>query len=114
MNREKRRDEASVIGRVATLSARASQPVLVWIARQASSQRETTAPSSSWARNLEGTAMRPLSSTECRYSPVNTCQASPATGLLKCRRVVYFGRPVVCFPHFGPLHATSRHHSAWG
>src|SRR5215213_4208126 len=77
MNRSNRRDRSSVIGSVATLSASASQLVRVWIARQFSSQRETTRPASSWARNRDGTASRPLSSTECRYSPVNTCLGSP-------------------------------------
>ena len=54
-----------------------SQPALVWIARQSSSQPETIDPGSSCARNLTGTAIRPLSSTVCRYSPVNTCRAYP-------------------------------------
>ncbi len=69
------------MGSVETFSASASQPARVWIARQASSQRETTAPPSSWARNFDGTAIRPLSSTECRYSPVNT-DGLPQCGLV--------------------------------
>jgi hypothetical protein len=72
MKRWKRRAASSAMGSVETFSASASQPARVWIARQESSQRETTAPPSSWARNFDGTAIRPLSSTECRYSPVNT------------------------------------------
>ena len=47
------------------------------MARQSSSQPEIIEPGSSCARNLTGTAMRPLSSTECRYSPVNTDRAYP-------------------------------------
>src|SRR5688500_2837628 len=60
------------MGSAATYAARPSQPGCVWIARQASSQRDTTAPAPSCARNFAGTAIRPLSSTVCRYSPVNT------------------------------------------
>src|SRR6476646_69068 len=72
MNRSNRRARSSAMGSVATLSASASQLARVWIARQFSSQRDTTSTASSWARNRDGTASRPLSSTECRYSPVNT------------------------------------------
>ena len=61
------------MGSAATFSDSASQLAFVWIARQSSSQRETTAPVCNWARNWAGTANRPLPSTECRYSPVNTC-----------------------------------------
>ena len=51
----------------------------VWIARQPSIQRDRTAPPSSCARKRAGMASRPLSSTVCRYSPVNTdsCHSLP-------------------------------------
>src|SRR5438094_10636305 len=71
------------MGRPATFADSCSHPVLVWMARQASSQRETTAPSSIWARNFAGTASRPLSSTECRYSPVNTCLGYPCPWVMR-------------------------------
>ncbi len=66
-----------MIGSAATLADRSSQPALGWIARQSSSQPETIDPGSSCARNLTGTAIRPLSSTVCRYSPVNTVGSTP-------------------------------------
>ena len=102
-NRWKRRDFGSVIGRAATFADRSSQPAFGWIARQSSSQRETIAPGSSCARNFDGTAIRPLSSTVCRYSPVNTCRAYPC--------VVWAGVIGVWIPHFSPLRATSLHSS---
>ena len=49
-----------------------------------------------------GTAIRPLSSTVCRYSPVNTCRAYPCVGGAGGCRGVAVGR----FPtshHFAPL-----------
>ena len=75
------------------------------IARQASIQRETNAPSSSWVRNRAGTAIRPLSSTECRYSPVNTCLATP---VLAIRAALWTDRGigvglVPTSHHFAPL-----------
>ena len=77
--RWKRRAAGSVMGRLRTLVASASQPARVWIARHPSSQRDTTAPPSSCARKRAGTASRPFSSTVCRYSPVNTdpCHSLP-------------------------------------
>ena len=84
----------------------ASQPAAVWIARQASSQRETTAPASSWARNFAGTAIRPLSSTVCRYSPVNTSRASPVVAVA----VVACGTDM----RLGPLALAVRRGSAGG
>src|SRR6187397_445386 len=88
------------MGSAATLADRSSQPALVWIARQSSSQPETIDPGSSCARNLTGTAMRPLSSTVCRYSPVNTFGSTPD------RSVGLGGRGFWEFPtshHFVPL-----------
>src|SRR6187200_1351176 len=88
------------MGSAATLADRSSQPALVWIARQSSSQPETIDPGSSCARNLTGTAMRPLSSTVCRYSPVNTFGSTPD------RSVGLGGRGFWGFPtshHFVPL-----------
>src|SRR5258707_12753692 len=49
------------------------------MARQPSIQREMTAPPASWARKRAGTAKRPLSSTVCRYSPVNTLGPYPSS-----------------------------------
>ena len=59
------------------------QAVIGKIARQLSSHRATTAPSASCPRNRAGTAIRPLPSTACRYSPVNTVRASPYVGRWK-------------------------------
>ena len=86
------------------------------MARHDSIQRETYAPESSCGRNRAGTAIRPLSSTVCRYSPVNTCRASPVVWVAWSwpgRRWWFGGWPRVCVaPHFPPLHATSGHSSA--
>ena len=62
-------------------------------------------PASSWTRNLAGTAIRPLSSTVCRYSPVNT-RRFPLVVVRPGRS----GRSAV--PHFSPLWATSMHSGA--
>ena len=75
------------MGSAATFAASSSQPAWVWMARHASSHRETTAPAPSWTRNFAGTAIRPLSSTVCRYSPVNT-----RTGSLDCEGLVLWVR----------------------
>ncbi len=59
--------------------ARQRRPSRPWCGspgRRRASPRPST-PASSWARNFTGTAIRPLSSTVCRYSPVNTCRATP-------------------------------------
>ena len=55
------------------------RPVIGKIARQLSSHRATTAPSASCARKRAGTASRPLPSTACRYSPVNTASRHSLT-----------------------------------
>ena len=67
----------SEMGRPAVFDARVSHSVRGKIARHESIQRDTIAPPSSCGRNFDGTAIRPFSSTECRYSPVNTTWALP-------------------------------------
>src|SRR6185503_2108886 len=73
------------------------------------SHLHTTAPPSSCERKRAGTASRPLSSTECRYSPVNTCLATPV-GFDWCAAEVMLPsdwfRGYGTSPHFSPLHAT--------
>src|SRR5947207_6537957 len=83
MCRWKARDAGFVRGSVAVFAASSSQPVRVRTARQLSSHLQTTAPSASCDRNFAGTASRPLSSTECRYSPVNTCLGYPCPWVMR-------------------------------
>ena len=107
-NRWKRREASLVMGSAATFAASSSQPAWVWMARHASSHRETTAPAPSWTRNFAGTAIRPLSSTVCRYSPVNTRTGSLDCGAWSCGS----GFECLRVPHFPPLWTTSLHSSA--
>ena len=105
----------SVMGRLPTFVASSSQAGIGKIARQVSSHLATTQPPASCARKRAGTARRPLSSTACRYSPVNT-----ASRLSLTSDGAWVGRStrgplrrhLRLIPHFPPLCATSGHHSA--
>ncbi len=99
------RASASASGSALTLSASCSHSRRGKIARQPSIHGLTNAPSSSWARNRAGTAIRPLSSTECRYSPVNTRRVPclPHPGL----------RPLTGGRETSPLGTTSCHFAAF-
>ncbi len=110
MNRWKSRDRWSVIGSARDLVGQ-GVPAGAGVDREAAVDpaRDDRA-ASSCARNFDGTAIRPLSSTECRYSPVNTCRGSPVgprTGLPPGR--LGGSPPLPTFRHFVPLGCIVRH-----